>query len=159
MYEALKLIKSLPETLCCIDENNRVREFKSVNEILDAFIDIRLKYYDKRKAWLLSTMKDKLDVLSSKYLFVKGIVEETIVVNKKKKDEIIAQLEKIPKIIKVKDSYQYLLDMPIHSLSREKLDELKEQIENVKAEIQKTKGTSIADMWTNDLHDLKKEMK
>ena len=159
VYEALKLIKSLPETLCCIDENNRVREFKSVNEILDAFIDIRLKYYDKRKAWLLSTMKDKLDVLSSKYLFVKGIVEETIVVNKKKKEEIIAQLEKIPKIIKVKDSYQYLLDMPIHSLSREKLDELKEQIENIKAEIQKTKGTSIADMWTNDLHDLKKEMK
>ena len=159
MYEALKLIKSLPETLCCIDENNRVREFSSIQEILDAFIDLRLKFYQKRKDYLLTSLKDKLSVMASKYLFVKGVTEETIKVSKKKKDEIVAQLEKIEKIIKVNGTYEYLLAMQISSLTKEKLEELKKQIDDAKEEWKKTKETSIEDMWIADLTELKKVLK
>lgn len=156
LYEAFHLVKSLPETLCCIDENNRVREFNSIQEILDAFIDLRLKYYDKRKAWLLDSLKDKLTTLASKYLFVKGIVDGEIVVNKKKKDEIVAQLEKIEKIKKVNGSYDYLLNMAIHSLTKERLDELKKLIEDGKSEYAKIKTTTIQEMWLSDLSEFKK---
>ena len=156
LYEAFHLVKSLPETLCCIDENNRVREFNSIQEILDAFIDLRLKYYDKRKAWLLDSLKDKLTTLASKYLFVKGIVDGEIVVNKKKKDEIVAQLEKIEKIKKVNGSYDYLLNMAIHSLTKERLDELKKLIEDGKSEYTKIKTTTIQEMWSSDLSEFKK---
>ena len=156
LYEVFHLVKSLPETLCCIDENNRVREFNSIQEILDAFIDLRLKYYDKRKAWLLDSLKDKLTTLASKYLFVKGIVDGEIVVNKKKKDEIVAQLEKIEKIKKVNGSYDYLLNMAIHSLTKERLDELKKLIEDGKSEYAKIKTTTIQEMWSSDLSEFKK---
>lgn len=156
LYETLHLVKSLPETLCCIDENNRVCEFGSIQEILDAFIELRLKYYDKRKKWILEDLKDKLTTLASKYRFVKGIVDGTIVVNKKRKDEIVAQLEKIEKIKKVNDSYDYLLGMAIHSLTAEKLEELKKLIENGKDEFNKVKETTIQDMWMADLAEFKK---
>ena len=156
LYEAFHLVKSLPETLCCIDENNRVREFNSIQEILNAFIDLRLKYYDKRKTWLLDSLKDKLTTLASKYLFVKGIVDGEIVVNKKKKDEIVAQLEKIEKIKKVNGSYDYLLNMAIHSLTKERLDELKKLIEDGKSEYAKIKTTTIQEMWSSDLSEFKK---
>ena len=156
LYETFHLVKSLPETLCCIDENNRVREFNSIQEILDAFIDLRLKYYDKRKAWLLDSLKDKLTTLASKYLFVKGIVDGEIVVNKKKKDEIVAQLEKIEKIKKVNGFYDYLLNMAIHSLTKERLDELKKLIEDGKSEYAKIKTTTIQEMWLSDLSEFKK---
>lgn len=156
LYETLHLVKSLPETLCCIDENNRVCEFGSIQEILDAFIELRLKYYDKRKKWILEDLKDKLTTLASKYRFVKGIVDETIVVNKKRKDEIVAQLEKIEKIKKVNNSYDYLLSMAIHSLTAEKLEELKKLIENGKDEFNKVKETTIQDMWMADLAEFKK---
>lgn len=156
LYETLHLVKSLPETLCCIDENNRVCEFGSIQEILDAFIELRLKYYDKRKKWILEDLKDKLTTLASKYRFVKGIVDGTIVVNKKRKDEIVAQLEKIEKIKKVNDSYDYLLSMAIHSLTAEKLEELKKLIENGKDEFNKVKETTIQDMWMADLAEFKK---
>lgn len=156
LYEAFHLVKSLPETLCCIDENNRVREFNSIQEILDAFIVLRLKYYDKRKTWLLDSLKDKLTTLASKYLFVKGIVDGEIVVNKKKKDEIVAQLEKIEKIKKVNGSYDYLLNMAIHSLTKERLDELKKLIEDGKSEYAKIKTTTIQEMWSSDLSEFKK---
>ena len=156
LFDVMHLVKSLPETLCCIDENNRVREFTSIQEILDAYIEIRLKYYNLRKDYLLKSLEDSLKKLSSKYLFIKAIVDKTLVVSNKKKDEIIKQLEKMPKICKINDSYDYLLAMPIHSLTKEKLEELKKQIEDAKAEYKQIKETSIQTMWTNDLHELKK---
>ena len=156
LFDVMHLVKSLPETLCCIDENNRVREFTSIQEILDAYIEIRLKYYNLRKDYLLKSLEDSLKKLSSKYLFIKAIVDKTLVVSNKKKDEIVKQLEKMPKICKINDSYDYLLAMPIHSLTKEKLEELKKQIEDAKAEYKQIKETSIQTMWTNDLHELKK---
>lgn len=158
LMEAFKLIKSLPETLNCIDENGRVCEFKSVTEILDAYIKIRLDFYQKRKDWLLKEIRSDLEKLSSKYLFVKGIVEGTIVVSKKTKDEIIKQLEKNQKILKIDGSYDYLLAMPIHSLTKEKLEELKNQIVLKKDEFNRIKAKTIEQMWTDDLHELKKAL-
>ena len=92
-------------------------------------------------------------------MFVKGVTEDTIKVNKKKKDEIIAQLEKIDKIVKVNDSYDYLLAMQISSLTKEKMEELKKQIEDSKEEWKKIKSTTTEAMWIDDLSDLKKVLK
>ena len=156
LYETLHLVKSLPEVLCCIDESNRVREFNSVQEILDMFISIRLKFYQKRKDWLVEDLKQKLTKLASKYYFIKGVVDGTIIVSKRKKDNIIEQLEKIDKICKVDGSYDYLLAMQISSLTIEKMEELKKQIEDGKEEYKTVKSTTIQDMWLADLHELKK---
>lgn len=156
LYEAFHLIRSLSETLCCIDENNRVQEFNSIQEILDKFISLRLKFYQKRKDYLLESMKLSLTKLASKYYFVKGICDETIVVNKRKKDNIVAQLKKIDKIKQIDESYDYLLNMNIASLTSERLDELRKQIEEGKEEYKKTKDMSIQDMWLVDLKELSK---
>lgn len=156
LYEVFHLVKSLPETLCCIDEENRVKEFSSIQEILDEFIKIRLSFYKKRKDWMLESMKNDLIKLASKYYFVYGIVNGTIIVSKRKKDNIVAQLEQIDKIHKVDGSYDFLLAMPIHSLTYEKLEELKKQIEDGKEKYKKTKETSINDMWLADLKELQK---
>ena len=159
LLECFKLVKTLPETLSQIDECSRVEEFSSIYEILDKFITIRLKYYHRRKEYLLQTIGDSLKQLVSKYVFVKGIIDKTIVVSNKKKDEIVKQLEKIDKIIKVNDSYDYLLSMPIHSLTHEKLEQLKQQINDAKEEFKKTKAASPEDMWLADLAELKKALK
>lgn len=156
LYDVFHLVKSLPETLCCIDENNRVREFGSIQEILDSFIDIRLKYYNKRKEYILGSLKNDLIQLSSKYLFIKGVVDKTIIVSNKKKDDIVKQLEKIEKIQKVDESYDYLLRIPLYQLTKEKIDELKEEIKNKKAEYDKVKNETIENMWLEDLKELKK---
>lgn len=156
LMEVLHLVKPLPEVLCCIDENNRVREFSNVQEILDMFIDIRLKFYQKRKDWLIEDLKQKLTKLASQYYFMKGIVDGSIVVSKRKKENIIAQLDKIDKIKKVDGSYDFLLSMAIHSLTSERMEELKSKIEAGKEEYKKTKDTTVQDMWLADLKELQK---
>lgn len=159
LNKVFHLVKTLPENLNCIDETGRIHEYSSVREILDSFIKIRLTFYDKRKAYLLKTLKNDLEVLVAKYLFCKGIIEKTIVVANKKKDEIVFQLEKIEKIVKVDGSYDFLLRMPISSITREKMEELHEQIKQKKEEFTKIRDTEIKDMWLEDLKTVEKVLK
>lgn len=156
LLKVFHLIKPFTEHYNCIDEQNRVKEFNSIQEILDSFIDIRLKFYQKRKDYIIESIKNNLIMLASKYHFIKGIVDESIIVNKRKKDNIEAQLDKNDKIHRIDGNYNYLLSMPIHSLTQEKMEELKKLIDEKKAEYKDIKETSIQTMWLNDLHELKK---
>ena len=128
-------------------------------EILDDFIKLRLTYYDKRKVHLLKTLRNDLETLVAKYLFCKGIIEKTILVANKKKEDVIAQLEKIDKIVKVDGSYDYLLRMSISSITKEKMEELHEQIKQKKEEFLRIKSTEIKDMWIDDLKQVEKTLK
>lgn len=156
LYEALKLVKNLPETYCCIDENGRVKEFTSIKEILDAFIEMRIKYYNKRRDYLLKSIKHDIEILLSKYLFIKAIIDKTLKISNRKKSDIILDISKIDKIIKVDDSYDYLFAMPIHQLTKEKMEELKQKINTAKDEFKKIKDLTAADMWLSDLITFKK---
>ena len=158
VYEAFKLVKSLPETLCCVDENNRVREFSSVKEILDAFIEVRLKYYGLRREHILKKLKAEVEKSLSMYLFVKGVVDKTIAVSNRKKADVEAQLDKVDRIIRLDGSYDYLLNMPIHSLTAEKLDDLKSKIKELKDRFDAVKATTAETMWLGDLKELKKKL-
>lgn len=156
LYEVLKLVKSLPETLNCIDENNRVREFTSIQDILDNFIKIRLEFYKARKEYLLKSLEFDLKKLASKWIFCDGIIKKTIKVANTKKDDIVKQLEANQKIIKIDNSYDYLLHIPIYQVTLEKMAELKKEIGEKKTEYDTTKKTTIEEMWLKDLQELKK---
>ena len=155
LLSVLKLKTVLHEQLNFIDESNRVREFNSIPEILDAFIDIRLKYYQKRKDYLIQTTKAYLNKQYSKYLFCKGIIDDTIKVKNTPKDKIIEQLDKIDKIIKVNDSYQYLLSIPVYSITKDGLKDIKEDILKNKELLQTYKSKEIEGFWSDDIKEIK----
>lgn len=155
LLKTFKLIKPFTENFNCIDENNRVREFKSAEEIIDAFISIRLEYYQKRKDYLLQKHLDVLKKTYSKLLFCAGVIKGEIVVNNKPKSKIVEQLEKIEKICKVDDSYDYILNMPIYSLSKEMLESMKTKINELKELIKTIKEKTPEDFWRDDLKVLK----
>jgi len=151
VLDKLKLVKKLSENYTCMDENNKIRVFKSVEEILEAFIDIRLQYFTKRKASQLAGIKNSLRILASKYIFISAVIKGTIEVNNKKKDEIIKQIETVDNIQMDEGSYDFLLRMPIYSLTEEKVQELLTQIKSGKAEYGTVAGTDETTMWNNDL--------
>lgn len=155
VLEKLKLIKKVSENYTTIDENNKIRTFTSAKEILDAFCELKLQYVAKRKANILTNLKKDLHILASKYIFVKSVIDGDIIINKKKKAEIVTQIDKIEKITKIDDSYDFLLRMPIYSLTNEKVAELLKQIKESKAEYKEIALRPEEDMWTNDLERIK----
>ena len=151
------LAKPLNEQLNCIDENNRIKGFKDIKDILDAFIVIRLNFYKKRKDYLLRKYMDEIQFDVSKYVWCKGVIDETIHIKNKKKDDIVKQLEKTDKIVPKDGSFNYLLNMPMSSITKEKMAELTEKIKNLKELIKETQKQTIADMWLADLDEIEKE--
>ena len=151
------LSKTLNEQLNCIDENNRIREFNNIREIIDAFIKIRLKFYAKRKEYLLKKYFDEIQLDASRYVWCKGIIDETIVIKNKKKDDIVKVLEKTDKIVQKDGSYNYLLNMPLSSITKEKMTELAEKIKGLKDKIKELQKKTIEEMWLADLDEIEKE--
>lgn len=159
LYKVFRLVQTLPEQYNCIDEDNRVREFKSVKEILDAFIDIRLKYYQKRKDFILATFKSEIERLVSKYVFCRGIIDKTIKVANVKKKAVEEQLEKTKNVIKVDGSFDYLLRIPIFQITNEEIEGLKQKIKDLKIQFGEAKGKTVNDMWLEDLKELQKKLR
>lgn len=151
ILEKLKLIKKESEQYNAIDENNKMRLFEGVHDILDSFIEIKKEYIQKRKDYQLNVLKDKMNLEASKYLFIKHINEGDIVINKKSKQEIIDQLENYERIIEKDESYDYLLNMSIYRLTLEEMEKAKGNIMTMKEEYKGLNSSSIEDIWLNEI--------
>ena len=100
----------------------------------------------------------ELLIISNKARFIKDIIDGKLTVNNAPKKSIILYLE-ANKFDKVDGSYNYLLNMPIYSLTKERFDELLKQEADKKAEKKIIEGTDPKDMYLSDLETLKKAIK
>lgn len=150
LYDVLKLKTNVTENYTAEDENNIVVEFGNVNEILDYFIDFKMKSLQDRKDYLISKYKYDLSVFESKISFISGIIEETLLINNRKRVDIFADLE-YNKFIMVDGSYDYLLNMNISSLTSERVESLNKQFNQMKIQLDKLTTMKNSTMWLKEL--------
>lgn len=158
IIKVLKLEETVTEIYTTLDENGKLKIFDSVDEILEYFVKFRLGYYLKRKEHTLSIMQHDLNILSNKGRFIKAILDEKIVINNQTKDSIIQSIEEMG-LTKIDGSYDYLLRMPLYSLTIELYNKLKDDFKSKKTELETYKNIDHRDMYLNDLKDLKKKFK
>jgi DNA topoisomerase-2 len=163
-YDEEKLIKLLKleeydtEIYSTLDEFGKLKIFDNVNDIFIYFVNFRLSYYHKRKEYLLDKMKREMNILSNKGRFIKAILDNKIEVKNVPKDDIMMSIEKLG-LDKIDDSYDYLLRMPIWSLTKEVFDKLREDFKIKKEEIEKLNLVDPKNMYLDDLLELKKKLK
>jgi DNA topoisomerase-2 len=150
----LKLEERQSENLTMLDENGKLKIFNNVKEVISYFIKFRLEFYYKRKDFLIKKLNGELKILSNKARFIEMIVEGKLKINNVPKNKIIASLED-GAFDKINDSYSYLLSMPIHTLTKEKYEELLHQQHNKEVELEKIKKMDPKEMYINDLKELK----
>jgi DNA topoisomerase-2 len=155
LYKELRLVKSVNESYSSLNEENKVVEYKSIEDILNNYFKVRYKFYENRKENMINKLTNKILMEVSKYTFIKGVIDGDIVLNNKSEEQIIKKIEKIKNIIKVNDSYDYLLNMPLSSITKEKYEKLKESIKELNAQLNALKKETIEDMWKKDLEKLK----
>jgi DNA topoisomerase-2 len=154
----LKMAENETENLTTLDENGKLKIFSNVVELVEYFVNFRLGYYDKRKAYLIDKITRELVYLSNRAKFIKLIIEGKLKLNNRPKAEIISDLEKL-KFDKINDSYQYLLSMAISSLTKEVYEQLLKEVDEKTAELKRVKETEPIDMYKLDLTELKKSLK
>jgi len=155
LMDRLKLTKTVTENITCIDEENKIVVFENIRDLLDAFIVVKLKYIQKRKDYIIQRLEEAISIDYSKYLFIKSIVDGSLIINNRKKSDIVIDISKIDGIVERENSYDYLLNMNIMSLTEERLNKLFESVESLKKELEVTISTSVNEMWLNDLKNIK----
>lgn len=158
LIKLLKLEETSTEIFSTLDENGKLKIFENTIDIIKYFVDFRLKYYDIRKQHLLDKLNRELKLLSNKGKFIKAIIDKKITINNIPKTKIIESIENL-KLDKIDNSYDYLLRLPIYSLTKELYEKLKEDYKNKKEEIAIIKATDPKDMYLTDLTELKKKYK
>ena len=158
LMKMFKLEEASTEIFSTLDEHGKLKIFETTSEIIEYFVNFRLTYYDKRKEFMLARMNHDLKILSNRGRFIKAILDEKLKINNVSKALIIEGIVEM-KLDKIDDSFDYLLRMPIYSLTKELFDKLKEDFTTKKAEIKKLEETDPKDMYLEDLNDLKKKFK
>lgn len=154
----LNLDSSITENLTVIDENEKILNFSNVYDIIKYFIDFRLSVYTDRKKEIIKDLIASILLLENKVNFVKMIIDGKLTINNKAKEKIISDLTKL-KFSLINDSYSYLLNLPIYSLTKETYSKLKEDLKNKKSELEIIKSKKEKDMYIEDLEELKKNVK
>ncbi len=158
LLKLLKLEESSTEIYTTLDESGKLKIFETSSEIIEYFVNFRLQYYFKRKDYILSKLREDLRLLSNRGKFIKAILENKLEIKNVPKPKIVEDIELLG-IEKIDGSYDYLLRMPIYSLTKELFDKLKEDYKNKKIEIETVEKTEPKDMYKADLNDLKKKLK
>lgn len=185
LLERFKLLKQVATSnMVAFDLQGRIRKYEKVEDILEEFYQYRLDMYTERKKYWLNVYHRDYRKLKNQARFIQEIISGVLVVGKKRKDVLTAELrdrkyEAFPpkktgpqaeeaelgndtgdeddsKDTGSRD-YDYLLSMPIWSLTAERLEKLNDAIAKKKAEHDELQAKSEKDLWCEDLNDFMAE--
>jgi len=138
------------------DANDSLQKYDKITEIIDAYYDVRLKMYQERKNYMINDLEHELVLLSNKAKYIKEILEGSIDLRKKKKEHVVQMLESkgYDKIDNDNEDYNYLVKMPMDSVTEENIDKLLNEKGKKETELEIIKTTSNNKMWMNELDKL-----
>jgi DNA topoisomerase-2 len=179
LYGKFKLTGTLSTSnMTLFDTSNRLVKYTTPEDIFSVFYDIRLDFYEKRKTRLVKNLRTEQMKLSNKARFVEAVCTGELVVSNRKRTEILQELQDKGFDTFAKDSktseettsqddeeetpdtssdaniakgYEYLLGMKIWSLTFEKAEELRKQLEEKNQALLALEATSPSHIWLNDL--------
>ena len=136
----------------------RITKYNTINDILEEYYIKRLELYANRRKYQLDELKRELDIISNKVKFILMVVNDQLIINKRKRNEIEHDLEQnnFTRVDTNKGpSYDYLLSMAIYQLTQERIEELKKQEKDKQTEYNKLNKLKPEDIWMNELNELK----
>ena len=140
------------------DSEDKLKKYDTVEEIIDDYYEVRMSMYSDRKAYLIDTLEKELVVLSNKARYIQELLDGTIDLRKKKKDEIVDMLQKKDyDIINDDNDFKYLVKMPMDSVSEENVEKLNREHQDKSDELQRIKETTEKQMWLCELEYLEQE--
>ena len=146
--------------MTCFDTEFNIVKYKTLGDILEAFVEKRLPLYEARRLSMLGTLQGQIEELDAKRRFIQAILEERLVLQKKTDEEIVAGLKEndIPALTcKDKpdeyDSYEYVLKMRIDRVKQSAVIELDKQIAEKESEIHALNAETGSSLWLKDLEE------
>ena len=160
--KGLNLVSTITTTnMHLFNHENIIKKYNSPLKIIDDYFVIRLQYYHKRREYILKMLRIELKILQAKVKFLKLVLANKIVIAKRKKVNIIADIKKhniLPHPAENPynefEGYSYLLKMWLYDLTAEKIEELIKQFKEKKTIFDELRNTTKEGLWLEDLNQL-----
>merc|ERR1719394_1372576 len=192
LHSFFKLQTTMSTTsMVLFDHLGCLKKYETVEEILREFYDLRLKMYEKRKAYMVGSLAGEAKKLSNQARFILEKCDGSLKVENKKKQLMIDELSRRgydsdpvkawkksqtinPQsaqtdeenldgtVMEASDDeddadsdkdFDYLMGMPMWSLTQERKDELCKKRDERQKELKKLQATSKEEMWLHDLDE------
>jgi DNA topoisomerase-2 len=137
------------------DENCKLKKFEDVHELIRDYYPVRLATYGKRKTHLVDELQRRLMILSNKARYIERTLVDAIDLRRKSADAVTKMLEN-DGFDRVDGDYKYLVKMPMDSVTIENVDRLRKERDGTQHDLDVLVGTTLEQMWMNELNDLEK---
>ena len=138
------------------DQDCKLHKYTNVHEILQAFYNVRLEIYEKRKQYLLTDMRNKLVKLSNRAKYIQETLAGTIDL-RRMKSNAVNELLTNKQYAKIDDDYKYLIKMPMDSVTEENVAQIMKEKETTEKEIDVLSKTRVQTLWSRELTKLETE--
>ena len=122
-------------------------------DIIEKFVTQRIAFYQKRKNHILTNLKNEIDLLEVKIRFIYEYIQGKLKINNKRKAEIVSILENA-KYPKQDEDYDYLLRMPLYSLTKDKIEELEQKLAQRKQDHTTLTKQTKEELWALDIQQI-----
>lgn len=134
----------------------KLHKYDSVNEIIDDFYKVRIQLYQKRKAYLVKEMENKLVKLSNRAKYIQETLTGTIDLRRKKAD-VVTKLLQDKQYATIDGDYKYLIKMPMDSVTEENVAQIMKEQTDTEHALDVLKKTTVEKMWLKELTHLNSE--
>lgn len=149
LYSKLKLFSYIKTSnMVLFEENYTLKKFGDIYEIIDTFCRKRLELYISRKKHILAGYREKLEKVNEKYRFINMVITGELVINNKEEKMVISDM----KTLGFKNCLT-LLDISVRHFTREKLEELKREIGDIKELIQNLEIRTEKEIWLGEINE------
>ena len=151
LEKLLKLATTVSTTnMHLFDDQCKLKKYNHVHEIIDAFSLVRLATYTKRKIHQMNVLEKILVKLSNKAKYIEYVLNGTVDLRRKTATEIETMLAGVG-LVHVDSSFDYLIKMPMVSVSSENVEKLRKECADTTAELDELNKTTIEQMWLKEL--------
>ena len=151
IQKLLKLSTTVSTTnMHMFNAERKLHKYATVEEIIDAFYEVRMKGYIERKANLVKEKEDTLKKLSNRAKYILENLDGTIDLRRKTAREV-SELLTSHHYELVNGEYTYLTKMPMDSVTQENVDAILKDKSVCETELDILKKTTEAQMWIDEL--------
>jgi DNA topoisomerase-2 len=152
VYKVLRLYQYETYNLTCI-KSDKIKNYSNVYDIIEDFIEWRLRLYDLRFKTYVKNLKRDIKILKAKKAFIKKMIMQII------KNKGIVKKSQISNMIDNDEYRDKLINIPIYNMNDDFIESIDDSIRLKKDEIEVYKSMDIKKAFLRDLNMLKLELK
>jgi DNA topoisomerase-2 len=160
LEKALKLYTTRSTSnMHAFDHNEKLVKYAKVHDIIESHMAVRLAFYEKRKAYQVAALQEEANVLANKARFISEILDNTLDLRRKASVEVNQLLKskgyKESTSGGTNDSYAYLVEMPMNSVTKENVDKLLQKRDLKAQELTNLMALTETQLWLHELAALR----